>query len=418
MAVVTPDGIVGKVIAAYPTASEVLLITDPAFAAGVISQKNRVHGTLKGQGYSAVKVDYVPIEEKVEPGEWFYTSGDDRIFPKGLPVGEDRGPPGKPYKEILRRPSGLQNGLEEVLIVIEGVHAPIPEAGSPTSQPVHLQEPPPRIGVFDDDPRPRSRQNALTTDADRLVDQYRKIGEAEKHVYGQSAGGAPNFNLHLNRRLAQSIACRWASARTRRRAPPQAAALPKPRCQKSLKRQHEPFRSQFPRRIQRTPAPQKRRFEIHIAAIIGIPLAAILFQVYVPRFFERLSYLELPLLVTVYFSLMRRSPVVGVLFGAGIGLAQDSLSHNPLGMFGIVKTLVGYFAASMSQRFDVQNAWVRLVLSFFFFFFHQFFYWVLGRALLGEALEFDLQTTLVVAVLNALVALPLYHILDKLKITD
>jgi rod shape-determining protein MreD len=108
---------------------------------------------------------------------------------------------------------------------------------------------------------------------------------------------------------------------------------------------------------------------------------------------------------------------MGVLFGAGIGLAQDSLSHNPLGMFGIVKTLVGYFAASMSQRFDVQNAGVRLVLSFFFFLFHQFFYWVLGRALLGEALEFDLQTTLVVALLNALVAIPLYHILDKLKVT-
>src|ERR1019366_5365533 len=126
------------------------------------------------------------------------------------------------------------------------------------------------------------------------------------------------------------------------------------------------------------------------AAIAGIPLAAILFQVYVPRFFQVLSYLELPLLVTVYFSLMWRSPVSGVFYGAGIGLAQDSLSHNPLGMFGIVKTLVGYFAASMSQRFDVQNPWVRLGLRFFFFFFHQFFYWVLGRALLGEALEFDL----------------------------
>ena len=158
--------------------------------------------------------------------------------------------------------------------------------------------------------------------------------------------------------------------------------------------------------------------KFNIAVTIAIPLAAILFQVYVPRFFERLSYLELPLLVTVYFSLMRRSPVAGVMYGAGIGLAQDSLSHNPLGMFGIVKTLVGYFAASMSQRFDVQNPWVRLVLSFFFFFFHQFFYWVLVRALLGEALEFDLQTTLVVAVLNAVVALPLYHILDKLKVME
>lgn len=176
--------------------------------------------------------------------------------------------------------------------------------------------------------------------------------------------------------------------------------------------------SNFREEFTEPPLLKKGVSRFHVAAVIGIPLAAILFQVYVPRFFERLSYLELPLLVTVYFSLMQRSPVGGVLFGAGIGLAQDSLSHNPLGMFGIVKTLVGYFAASTSQRFDVQNPGVRLVLSFFFFFFHQFFYWVLGRALLGEALEFDLRTTLVVAALNALVAVPLYHILDKLKVTN
>ena len=62
-------------------------------------------------------------------------------------------------------------------------------------------------------------------------------------------------------------------------------------------------------------------------SIIGIPLAAILFQVYVPRFFTYLAYLELPLLVTIYFSLMRRSPAAGVLFGMCVGLAQDSLSQ-------------------------------------------------------------------------------------------
>ncbi len=165
------------------------------------------------------------------------------------------------------------------------------------------------------------------------------------------------------------------------------------------------------------PRKKDRVSKFNVASIILIPLAAILFQVYVPQFVKYLSYLELPLLVTVYFSLMRRSPVTGVLFGAGIGLAQDSLSSHPLGMFGIVKTLVGYFAASVSQRFNVENSGVRLVLAFFFFFFHQFFYWVLSRALLGEALAFELEQTLVLAVLNALVAVPLYHILDKLKIT-
>jgi rod shape-determining protein MreD len=153
-------------------------------------------------------------------------------------------------------------------------------------------------------------------------------------------------------------------------------------------------------------------------SILGIPLAAILFQVYVPRFITYLSYLEVPLLVTVYFALARRSPVAGVFFGAGIGLAQDSLSHHPLGMFGIVKTLVGYFAGNLSQRFEVQNSWVRLVLAFFFFFFHQFFYWFLTRVLLGELVGFDPLQELVVALLNALVAVPLFHVLDKLRVTE
>ena len=218
MAVITPDGIVGKVTSAYPTASFVLLITDPSFAAGVISQKNHVHGTLKGQGYSTVIVDYVQNEQKVEPREQFFTSGDDRIFPKGLPVGEATVVrEGKSYKEIFVTPSGLQNGLEEVLIVTEGVHMPIPEA-APTAQPVHLQDPPPAessdssapVATTDAAPAqapalPPMQNGPLTTDADRLVDQYRKIGEAEKHVYGQSAGGAPNFNINLNPRPADAV---------------------------------------------------------------------------------------------------------------------------------------------------------------------------------------------------------------------
>ena len=148
-----------------------------------------------------------------------------------------------------------------------------------------------------------------------------------------------------------------------------------------------------------------------------IPLIAILFQVYVPLFFEFMSYLDLPLLVTVYFSLMKRSQVAGTFVGAAIGLAQDSLSKNPLGMYGIVKTLVGYFAASVGLRFDVDHVFIRLLLGFFFFFFHQFFSWVLARALLGQQVDFDLQRTLVLGILNAIVALFLFHFLDRLRET-
>jgi rod shape-determining protein MreD len=151
------------------------------------------------------------------------------------------------------------------------------------------------------------------------------------------------------------------------------------------------------------------------AVMVLVPLGAILFQVYVPLFFQSLSYLEMPLLVTVYFALMRRQPIAGTLIGAAIGLMQDSLSHQYLGMMGIVKTLVGYFAASVSLRFDVENSAVRLVLSFFFFFFHQFFYWVLASSLKAQDLRFDLLQTFLFGLLNAAVALPLFHILDKLK---
>ena len=149
--------------------------------------------------------------------------------------------------------------------------------------------------------------------------------------------------------------------------------------------------------------------------MLVVPLAAILFQVYVPLFFQFLSFLEMPLLVVVYFALMRRSQVGGLVLGALVGLAQDSLSKNPLGMLGIVNTLVGYFAASIGLRLDVDHPLIRLLLAFFFFLFHQFFYWLLAHALLGQQLAFEFQRTLFLGLLNAVVGVALFHFLDKLR---
>jgi rod shape-determining protein MreD len=150
-------------------------------------------------------------------------------------------------------------------------------------------------------------------------------------------------------------------------------------------------------------------------ALIAVPLAAILFQIYVPLFFQFLGFLEMPLLVVVYFSLMWRNQMNGLLIGALVGLAQDSLTKNPLGAYGIVKTLVGYFAASVGLRFDVEHGFVRLLLCFFFYIFHQFLYWVMDRAMLGHDVPFEPQKTLVLAVLNAVVGVSLFHFLDRLK---
>jgi rod shape-determining protein MreD len=149
--------------------------------------------------------------------------------------------------------------------------------------------------------------------------------------------------------------------------------------------------------------------------LLAVPLAAILFQVYVPLFFQFLGFLEMPLLVVVYFAIMRRTQISGLMIGALVGLVQDSLSKNPLGMFGIDKTLVGYFAASVGMRFDVDHSLIRLLLCFLFYVFHQFFYWVMARALLSQQLSLDLTRTAVVGLLNAVVGVALFAFLDKLK---
>ncbi len=193
MAVITPDGIVGKIVSSYPTAATLLLVTDPAFAAGVLSQKNRVHGTLKGTGNSNGLVDYVQNEQNVEVGEWFYTAGDDRIFPKGLPAGIVTAVrPGRTVKEIFLSPSGLEHGLEDVLVILQGDHKPIPDL-PPPGQSVHLQ-PLPTIEGDTGDNLSAARNGGPETDLDREVQRTRRIGEDQKHVFGERGRGAPDFN--------------------------------------------------------------------------------------------------------------------------------------------------------------------------------------------------------------------------------
>jgi rod shape-determining protein MreD len=150
-------------------------------------------------------------------------------------------------------------------------------------------------------------------------------------------------------------------------------------------------------------------------AFFLVPLFSVLLDVFLPRFIESARTLEFPLLVTIYFSLMKREPIAGIAIGATIGLMQDSLSQQPLGMFGIVKTLVGYFSASVSLRFDVDNPALRFLLCTFFFLFHQFFYWVMVKALLGLASNIHLMDELMKAILNSAIAIPLYLALDKLR---
>jgi rod shape-determining protein MreC len=119
MAVITPTGIVGKIVQVFPDSSQVLPINDQFSGVGAALKDSRLQGILKGAANGATTLQYVMSDEKVVPGEEVITSGGDRIFPKGLPVGRVVSvEPGKDlFLNIRVVPSSRLDQLEEVLVV-------------------------------------------------------------------------------------------------------------------------------------------------------------------------------------------------------------------------------------------------------------------------------------------------------------
>jgi rod shape-determining protein MreC len=121
MAVITADGVVGKVLLVYPSVAQVLLINDQSSGVGVILEKSRLQGVLRGTPNGEVTLQRVMSDEQVAPGETALTSGGDQIFPKGLPVGTVTkvGQGRDLFLNIKVRPSANLGKLEEVLVLVE-----------------------------------------------------------------------------------------------------------------------------------------------------------------------------------------------------------------------------------------------------------------------------------------------------------
>ncbi len=119
MAVITPTGIVGKIVQVFPASAQVLPINDQFSGVGAVLKDTRLQGILKGAQNGTTTLQYIMSDEKVEPGEEVLTSGGDRIFPKGLPVGRVVSvEPGKDlFLNIRVVPSSRLDQLEEVLVV-------------------------------------------------------------------------------------------------------------------------------------------------------------------------------------------------------------------------------------------------------------------------------------------------------------
>lgn len=122
MPVITPQGVVGKIAAAYRHTAQVLLLTDPSSGAGGLVQSSGVQGILRGMSHGLCEMRYVMDDEKVVPGDAVLTSGLDQIYPRGLMMGTViRAQDGNIYKQIEVRPAVDLNRLEEVLVMLKPV---------------------------------------------------------------------------------------------------------------------------------------------------------------------------------------------------------------------------------------------------------------------------------------------------------
>ena len=121
MAVITPDGIVGKVREVFPHSAQVLAINDPTSGAGVILENTRTRGILRGNAAGEVEIVNLLADQRIKPGEPVLTAGGDQIFPRGLPVGVVdrvvRDPERDSFILVMVKPAARLYGLDEVLVI-------------------------------------------------------------------------------------------------------------------------------------------------------------------------------------------------------------------------------------------------------------------------------------------------------------
>ncbi|HKW32337.1 MAG TPA: rod shape-determining protein MreC [Candidatus Acidoferrum sp.] len=134
MGVITPDGVVGKVIEAYPNTAQILLLTDKESGVGAKLADSGIQSPVGGLGEPLLAMKYFPNDDDVSVGARVVTSGMDRIFPRDLPVGTiTEVKVGNPFKQIRIKPAANLERLEEVLVLL--TLRPLKQNDSATAQP-------------------------------------------------------------------------------------------------------------------------------------------------------------------------------------------------------------------------------------------------------------------------------------------
>lgn len=152
-----------------------------------------------------------------------------------------------------------------------------------------------------------------------------------------------------------------------------------------------------------------------MAVYVLVPLAALVLQAWLPRILGRFAYFDLPLLVVLYFSLIRRHPIHGTLLGAVLGVLQDGLTQGAIGIHGVANTVCGFLAASLGVRFVVENALLRVAMNFVFTLVAELLVVFVTTGVLGLEMHWNLLTQVLVAAGNAVIGLVLFPLLDRLQ---
>ncbi|HLY43540.1 MAG TPA: rod shape-determining protein MreD [Terracidiphilus sp.] len=165
----------------------------------------------------------------------------------------------------------------------------------------------------------------------------------------------------------------------------------------------------------------RRDLEIHkfpLLVYLLVPVAALILQAWLPRLLGRYAWFDLPLVVTIYFALGRRSPIQGTIMGCTLGIFEDALTHHAIGINGIAKSVVGFLAASVGVRIDVESQIIRVALIFFLSLLSSLIYIFIYRFLLDLPSDVVRMTELYKALGNAAIGLVTFPFLDKLQIRD
>jgi len=154
----------------------------------------------------------------------------------------------------------------------------------------------------------------------------------------------------------------------------------------------------------------------HPAVALLVPVAFIILQALLPKPFPKLAILDLPLIATIFFAVSRRNPIAGTFTGMVIGLLQDALTNQYIGINGITKSIIGYTAASIGFKVDVDNLSTRALMCFAFCLAQSALLYLIQNHLLGHlGIPVLWLHELIRAVVNTLVAIPIFFLLDRTR---